>query len=325
MIAGTHHARRYTTLRRALAARFVALASLVALAGLVGLVGLAAAPTGFADDPKPAGATRPGELKRLPRGEVWITTDYSTVIVREEGRVRVLYFVRDSGEQVIESAMDMAVPHKLLIGYTRAMFASYLFTPEPRKVLIVGHGAGSMVRFLERYDPSVEIVSIDIDPKILEIAEDYFGTRPSEKVRILAVDGFAFIRENREKFDVVYMDAFLKPSSDTDSTGVPLDMKTAEFYGQIKDRLAPGGVVVFNINFHSGAREDIERIRKNFPGMTVFQVPGTGNVVVVATLDAEPVSPERLREVGEKVDARLKADFPIGGFANTIATLAPAE
>lgn len=251
-------------------------------------------------------------LEPLPGGELWIKTEYSNVILRQKGRVRLLYFVRDSGEQLVESAMDLALPHELLMAYTRTMFASYLFVPEPSKVLIVGLGAGSMVRFLEYHDPKVEIVALDIDPMIVEIADKYFGTRPSKGVRLLVADGIEFLSRQGERFDTIYMDAFLKPSDTTDSTGVPLAMKTGNFYRLVQQRLTKDGVVVFNINMHEGAAADIEAIRRSFPGVYVFRVRNSGNLVVVASMDDERANPEQLRAVAQSVDARLPGKFSLG-------------
>jgi spermidine synthase len=261
-----------------------------------------------------AGEVHAASLKPIPGGELWIHTDYSTIILREKGTRRFLYFVRDSGEQMVEGAMDMAAPQNLLIGYMRLMFASYLFVPEPRRVLIVGLGAGCMVRFLEHHEPEVEIVALDIDPKMVEIAADYFGATPKPTVRLLAADGFEFIRTSKERFDVIYMDAFLKPYDGTDSTGVPLDMKTKDFYERVQDRLTDRGVVVFNVNIHPGLDDDVARIRESFPGIHVFSMPRSANVVVVATRTPVEADATTLREVARSVDERIRAPFEIEGF-----------
>lgn len=249
------------------------------------------------------------DLAPIPGGELWITTDYSKVILRERGTLRTLYFVRDSGEQLVESAMDMSAPHRLLLGYTQSMFASYLFVPEPKQVLIVGLGAGSMVRFLGHYESSLEIVAVDIDPMMLQIADKYFGTRPSENVHLVVADGVEYIQTTHREFDVIYMDAFLKPSDVTDSTGVPLAMKTSVFYQRVQDRLIDGGAVVFNVNLHEGIARDIDAIRKSFASAHLFRVGGTGNVVVVATKRKSPVNPKQLRETAQQVDKRFSGDF----------------
>ena len=46
-------------------------------------------------------------------------------------------------------------------------------------------------------------------------------------MNIVTADGLKFIAEAEKQYDVIYLDAFLKPSADTDSTGVPLSAADA--------------------------------------------------------------------------------------------------
>lgn len=253
-------------------------------------------------------------LLPIPQGGVHMESEYSKIIVDERGTVRTLYFVRDTGQQVVESQMDVANPHKLLIRYTRTMFASYLFVPEPKRVLIIGLGAGSMVRFLERYEPDLLIEAVDIDPVILEVATNYFGTRESKNVKLIAADGLRYIREVNTSYDVIYMDAFLKPSMSTDDTGVPLQMKTVDFYREMQDKLAVGGAVVFNLNWHKGIKDDLATIREAFASSHLFEVPRSGNFVVVATKAKTNNSAATLRQNAVKVDPRFNHEFSVARF-----------
>src|SRR5262249_29145201 len=66
----------------------------------------------------------------------------SRIRVTKEQSVRTLWFVRESGEALIESQVNLDKPHELLVPYTRYMFGSYLLRPKPEKVLIVGLGGG---------------------------------------------------------------------------------------------------------------------------------------------------------------------------------------
>jgi spermidine synthase len=269
----------------------------------------------------PARAESPRELALIPVGGTRITSEYSNIIVGENKNIRTLIFVRDSGEQMVESQMDMAVPQRLLIAYTRSMFASYLFVPNPTRVLLVGLGGGSMVRFLEHYEPQLYIDAVDIDPAILTIASDYFGTRPSEKVKLVAADGFAYIENSIRKFDVIYMDAFLKPSEGTDSTGVPLDLKTAAFYQSMQTHLTEAGAVVFNLNEQDSTAADVRTIEKSFASTHVFEVEGSGNLVVVATRQKTSADPEALATTAREVGRRFRGEF---SFENLLRELRPA-
>ena len=68
---------------------------------------------------------------------------------------------------------------------------------------------------------------MDIDPEMVAIADRYFATRSTDRIRILATDGYEFIRStdgSAPTYDVIYMDAFLRPSEETDRSGNPLRM-----------------------------------------------------------------------------------------------------
>jgi spermidine synthase len=125
---------------------------------------------------------------------------------------------------------------------------------------------------------------------VVEIADKYFGVRSGGNVDIITADGIKYLQETDRRYDVIYMDAFLKPTAATDSTGVPLASKTIEFYEQIQQKLLPDGLVVFNLNPHSGVRKDIAIMRRAFPQVYVYRLAASGYVVVAST------SPHRFSE-----------------------------
>lgn len=258
------------------------------------------------------------DLLPVPPGGARINTPYSRIVIRERGTVRTLYFVRDSGVQVVESEMDVANPHKLQLNYTQLMFASYFFMTEPKNVLIVGIGAGSMIRFLQHFEPEVKIDAVDIDPEIIEIAGGYFGTRENRNTRLIADDGVKFIRNTQTVYDIIYMDAFLKPSDATDSTGVPLTMKTIAFYQQIREKLTKNGMVVFNLNMHQDVSRDIDNIRRAFPSGHLFMDKGRGQYVMVATNAPTQAVERDLKNQAPRLEKRFDGVLPFTAFADQL-------
>ena len=87
-------------------------------------------------------------VERIPPEGIEIVTDFSRIVLRDAGPLRAMYVVRDGGDLMLQTRVDLARPDRLLVGYTRGLFASYLFAPDPERVLIVGLGGGAMVRFL---------------------------------------------------------------------------------------------------------------------------------------------------------------------------------
>lgn len=215
---------------------------------------------------------------------------YSRIRVRRDGDVRALTFVRDNGQEAVQSRINLTTPHTLMSPYARGMFASYLYQPQPRRVLIVGLGGGAMVRFLTHYEPEARIDAVEIDQAVVRIADRYFGVRSGDKVRIHTADGVAFVESTQERYDLILMDAFLRPSGDTDTTGVPTRLKTQAFLGRLKQALAPGGVIAFNINEHDTMADDIASVSAAFGHAVVFRCPPAANKVVIATEGGVPAA-----------------------------------
>jgi len=252
----------------------------------------------------------------LPSGSYETTSEYSRIRVEASGTVRTLFFVADDGSMAVESRMDVARPHELLVPYTQAMFASYLFMPRHERVLIVGLGGGSMVRFLEHHDPELEVDAVEIDPAVIEVARDCFGTRASEKIRIIEQDAFDFLESSARLYDVIYMDAFLKPSENTDATGIPLRLKTEAFLRDLQTQVHPEGLIVFNVN----DLEDLDLLRDVFAETYVFRL-GAPGAVAIGTSVGRRATREQLEQAARSLDERFEANFSFVEMVGRLSAL----
>lgn len=277
---------------------------LLAAIALALLAVMACAPASQAQSVDAALDNAAGELEYDGR------SDYSHIRIRRRGPIRSMIFVRDNGQEVLETQMDVRRPAELKFEYLRYLFASYLFQPEPKRVLIVGLGGGSMVHYLQQTDPGVKIDAIEIDPLVVKLAADMFGTKPNENVNIVTADGFKFIADAEDgSYDVIYMDAFLKPSADTDETGAPLALRTQQFYKQLQQKLKPGGVVAFNLNPHQQLEADLRDLREAFPQLYVFPMAQFNGVVAIGTTDAKRLEPAELTRRGRALNRRFKSSL----------------
>ncbi len=278
----------------------------VVLTALLAVTKLSGAPQGYF--PSPLGVL-----------ELDVRSEYSHIRLYRKDQVRTLVFVRDSGEEALETQVDLANPHQLRFTYLEHLFLSYVFRPEQQRVLIVGLGGGSMVHFLKHYDPGVQVDAVEIDPVVVRIADQYFGVRSEGNVRVITADAFEFLANTTDPYDVIYMDAFLKPSADTDSTGVPLRLKTIRFYQDVQKKLKPGGVVAFNMNPHARMREDIETMRAAFAQVYVFPLPGyQGSVVIASTAPERQRLPALLARAAQ-LDRRFKTSFSFRTMVQRLA------
>lgn len=220
-----------------------------------------------------------GTIGHLEHEEV---SAFSRIRVRRDGDVRALTFVRDDGQEAVQSRINLTAPQTLVSPYARSMFARYLYQPHPRRVLVVGLGGGAMVRFLTHHEPQVLVDAVEIDPAVVRLADQYFGVRSSGNVRVHTADAVTFVESAADRYELIFMDAFLRPSGDTDTTGVPARLKTLEFLGHLKRALTPGGVVAFNANEHATLADDIATVAAAFGRVAVYRSPPADNKVVIA-------------------------------------------
>jgi spermidine synthase len=249
--------------------------------------------TGFGQEPA-VPQNFAGRLEFDKQGE------FSHVRIRRDGNLRSMLFVRDTGEEAVESRINLDKPYLLQFEYLEHLFTSYLFRHPQQDVLIVGLGGGGMIHFLRHADPGVRIDAVEIDPLVVKLADEYFGVRSGENVNIVTADGLKFIAESEKQYDVIYLDAFLKPSADTDATGVPLNLRTQQFYKQLQTKLKPGGVAAFNINPHPQMGDDVRAIAEAFAQAYEFQLPrNQGLVVIASTVLERATRPELIRRAAE--------------------------
>lgn len=229
-------------------------------------------------------------------------SEYARVLVTEADGVRCLAF--DSPTSGRQSCLDASDPERVVLEYVRSMPVGLVFVPDPRRALMIGLGGGSLTRLLLPRLPKLQMDAVEIDPVVIEAARLHFGVVESSRLRIVAGDGRAFVQRASERWDLILLDAFGEDY-------IPFPLTTVEFFGEVEQRLAPGGAVV--ANFWS-ARPDLLRaqlrtLHEVFPGLHVFDGRSSGNVVAVATRDRQVWSRERVLARAAAMGPRLGFRF----------------
>ena len=85
------------------------------------------------------------------------------VEVSESNGVRYLHL----GSDTVQSAMRIARPNELVLAYTKTMMAFLLFQRENSRMLIIGLGGGSLVKFIYHNLPESKITVIEKNQKII--------------------------------------------------------------------------------------------------------------------------------------------------------------
>ncbi|MGB3183037.1 MAG: polyamine aminopropyltransferase [Cyclobacteriaceae bacterium] len=114
-----------------------------------------------------------------------------------------------------------------------------------KRVLIMGGGDGCAVREVLKYNDVESVKLIDLDPAMTRLGLEhpvFVGLNDSalhrKQVTIINEDGFNWLEDNDETFDVVIIDL---PDPKTVDLG---RLYSLEFYGMIIRRMQPGGIVI---------------------------------------------------------------------------------
>ncbi|MCK6407058.1 MAG: fused MFS/spermidine synthase [Rhodocyclaceae bacterium] len=224
--------------------------------------------------------------------------------VSEDAGVRYLHF----GSEWIQGAMRIRRPWALELAYTREMLAGLLLheAPWPRKVLLIGLGAGSLTKFLWRYFPQAQLTVVEINPRMPLAARQFFKLpEEDERLQIHIDDGARFVMHDRQRYDLILVDGF-----DHYARAGVLDSEA--FYVNVRARLSRAGVMTTNLFGHTrGFRASVARIAKCFDGRSlVFPSLDSGNAIALAVEGSKlAVSLDELRSRAKTLKAATGLDL----------------
>ena len=155
--------------------------------------------------------------------------------------------------------------------------------PDARKVLLVAGGISGTAKEILKYNVS-RVDYVELDPLILEFGRKYLPENLADnRINIINTDGRLFVRQTREKYDVVIVDV---PEP---STAQLNRFFTVEFLAEVKRTLSPDGVVSFSPgHYENYVSPELARmlasacrsLKQSFPNVLV--IPG-GRVFFLAS------------------------------------------
>ena len=106
------------------------------------------------------------------------------------------------------------------------------------QVLVIGAGGFTFGRGRAR--GAAEIVFVDVDDRLDEVAQAFLRNEPGAG-RFEAADGRAFLLREAAEWDVILLDAY------AEQRAMPSHLYTVEFFELARSRLAPGGWLFMNL------------------------------------------------------------------------------
>lgn len=251
---------------------------------------------------EPTAAASAALCQRLMQGT------YDKPFLVEDGKHRAMCFTIDGS---IQSEMRIDEPDALVNDYTRKMMAFLLFCPEPRRILMIGLGGGSLVKFCHRHLPSTHVTVVEIDADVIALRAHFRVPPDGADLRVIHGDGASYVADLADSGgqlpDVLLVDAY-------DRDGISRSIAEPEFIENSRRILGDGGVFVMNLAAHeSDSTLQVERIRKVFGDPVIPVTVGWGGNMVVF---AGPALRDRRRleaapENARRVEQTLALDFRI--------------
>lgn len=225
---------------------------------------------------------------------------------RTAGRHRPFILERDGerhllfNHESVQSTMSLAEPDALATEYARRMMAFLLFNPEPREILMIGLGGGSLAKFCYRHLPQARITAVEIDADVIALRDEFMIPFDDERFRVVHADGARYLDKHEIAPDVIVVDAF-------DHQGVAPSLAKADFYAQAAARLTDAGIFVMNLAGEP-SRYDVhlQRIYEAFGARTAIMQVGSGDNELLFAYRSELASAAQARAL----QAQLGLDFP---------------
>ena len=232
-------------------------------------------------------------------------TLYHYIRVVESDGIRRMQF-RRSGSEYEESAINIRHPLRFEMNYYPLMFAAFAHQPEPKRILFLGLGGGTLSMAMRCYYPQATIDNIELDPDVLEVAHKYFGFIEDDRMKAYVRDGRVQVRRllrDKLKYDIIFADAFR-------GGYIPYHLTTKEFLENLKELLTPDGVLVSNLQ---PGFESYHYHRRTFDAVFRNQCSygSGGNIVVVVDARDQPLTAEDLLATARRLQQEKHFTFDL--------------
>jgi spermidine synthase len=240
---------------------------------------------------------REGELRAQLLDE-----SYPKPFVIDDGKSRFLYF----NVRLMQSEMSLKAPHDLAIRYTQKMMAFLLFQPRPKRIVLIGLGGGSLIKFCYQRMPSTQLTAVELDPNVIAFRDTFLLPPDDSRLQVLEADGAEFLENTEKGIDALLVDAF-------DKTGFAPSLANREFFDNAYAKLSGNGVLVINL---AGEKETYagligEAMHVFDDQVIVISVPDDGNHVLYAFKERHFEPRWRwLHNYAKELRAKFGLDFP---------------
>ena len=231
---------------------------------------------------------------------IWESEDSGvTVQVWEKEDRRELRF----GNHIMQSVFSKIRPDHLVLPYSRFMMLGLLFCPEPKSVLHLGLGGGSIVRWMHREFPELQQTIIEINSGVIEAAHRFFDLPRDKRLRVLCADATELVPTLTEKFDLIILDAF-------GDYGAPEELTRIDFLHKLRACLHYDSWLVGNLWTVTGDFEEMrEQWKSTFEQVLEARANQKGNMILYGSQLSKLPEKKEFEATAKKLQKHHQLDF----------------
>ncbi|XP_023292079.2 eEF1A lysine and N-terminal methyltransferase homolog [Lucilia cuprina] len=222
---------------------------------------------------------------RILRRLVFLNNQF---VVQSEALVKTIKTKDQKLERKIIDIGYLACQHHLYMSVgVQLATAGPVQNNELKNVLVVGLGGGGLCSFLHAALPNVCVTAVEIDPMMLEVAEQHFDLKQDKRLNVVIDDGLAFLQNCKNegiKYDAVLFDVDSKDLSLGMSCPPPTFLADTVL-SNITSIIGDKGLFILNLVCRDETlrANALESMKKVFPSICTYKLDEDINEVVYCT------------------------------------------
>ncbi len=205
--------------------------------------------------------------------------DYGLIEVVDHPDRRCLHF----GSPVQQSCLRRDGPPRPAFDHDRKLLLGAALHPDPRHILVLGLGGGTVAGHLHRHLPAARLTAVERREAVIDVALAWFDLPADERLQLYSADALLFLRELPGEYDLQLVDLF-------DAEGLDGAAQRLGFFDHCRDQLRPGGLLVMNLwrDERDAYLATCDALETGFGGRVWYLDEQEGNTVAYAFRDAAP-------------------------------------
>lgn len=156
----------------------------------------------------------------------------------------------------IDQSLNWDAPSARRLVWGRVVDVLKQNEPNLKNILILGLGGATVQHLVSRDFPNTQMISVDIDPVMVEIARNYFDLDNIQNHKVIVTDACRLIVEpenfdlKKQSFQAVYVDIYV-------GSQYPDLGKSGNFLSAVKQMIMPGGLLIINRIYTNDFQDEV--------------------------------------------------------------------